>query len=54
MEQGTSRDADISLAGQEALYVLWNPKVRYLVHKSPSLVSILSQIIPVHSLPSYS
>jgi hypothetical protein len=39
-------------ATQELPNILRNPKVQYRTHKRSSLIPILSQIIPIHTIPS--
>jgi hypothetical protein len=53
MELRLSREAASCAATQELLNILWNPKFHYCVHKSPPLISIVSQNDGVHTALSY-
>ena len=52
MEHSHCHEADSSLASQEILCILWDSKLHYGDHKSPSTVSVLSHTFSVHALRS--
>jgi hypothetical protein len=53
MERSPSWESDSHWNSQAIIRLLWNPKVRYHVHKRQPLQLILSKINPVHSFTSY-
>jgi hypothetical protein len=53
MKLSPSLEAASCAATQELPNTLRKPKIYYRVHKSPPLAPILSQIDPVHTIPSY-
>ena len=48
MQHSPSWEADRFSASQKISLILWNPEVHYRIHKSPPLLSILSQIDEVN------
>ena len=51
IEQNPSWVCNGSSSNQEIYHILFNPKVRYRIHKSLPPVPFLSQINPVHGPP---
>jgi hypothetical protein len=49
MEQIPSSEYYSCLASQEVPLILRKPDVHYRIHNSPLLVSVLSQISPIHA-----
>jgi hypothetical protein len=52
MELSPFREAASYAAIQEFHKMLWNPKFHYFIHESRPLVPVVSQIDPVHTIPS--
>jgi hypothetical protein len=48
IEQSPYWEANGHSASQEIPGILWHPNVYYYVHKGPSLVPIMIQMLPVH------
>jgi hypothetical protein len=36
---------------KEIPQILWNPKLHFHIHKSPTQIPVLSKVNPVHTLP---
>jgi hypothetical protein len=52
MEQSHfSLEANICIGSTEIYCLLWNMQVHYHVHKSPSVIQILSHVYPDHTCP---
>ena len=45
MEMSPSRELSSLWTSQEISLILWNPKVHYSLHSSPSLVAMLGETI---------